>query len=594
MSHKLQLRVLTDRGTVTLFLDSADMSFRGARTSENERASILFIASYLALLSDSPLTWYAAKPHRLYMSFYKALCTDLKGTVLRLTSLAHQLVSSHLNFGRLTSIGELTHDFKDTPIFREFFTYMRDLESDVSSSDSSLLRYIYTFLNFGKKFEFVDDEFYEVALRDWLDVEERLSGLEFDEVDLKNLRLIISEFLGDRDPFTALPKHGPGNVADRGVTNSPLSKHDAIVFDEKIDRFLFHGLLGRDGLGREDALNRSVVPDPARWQRPSIARRRTPARLLFVPKNLKTARSICEEPATLMYFQQSVMRDMCGAIRRGLFGRYIHLNDQTRNKDLAREGSISSLVDTIDLSAASDSVHINLVKGIFPSFWLIKMLATRSSEASLPDGRIVRLNKFAPMGSAVCFPTQCIIFASVCIYASTLYRLGLQPGDRALLTRGEIHRTKKLISKNAVSYFHPKTHRLNPLAIYGDDIVCDCRVTPHVKSILSRLGFVVNESKSFTDSQSFRESCGGFYLAGSDITPLYFAVEEVRKKLTPNHIASQVAFINRTRSYGYRTLYRLLLRTLMEWEVADDMKPFGIPFRSTGFHGVWNTGDSGV
>ena len=584
-----QLRVRTNRGMATLFVSHTDFKSDVARSAENTRAIELFVISYLALLSDSPLSQSRPKPLRTYMDFYRDLCNDPKGVVLRLAALSHELVSNHLLFGRVTSLGELVPQFRNTPVFPEFLEHLRLAETGVHLQDPSLIRYLYTFLNFGKKLEVVDEDFYRVAFRDWEDVETKLTNLKLDDIDTENLRLIVSELFLPRLWYTCLPKHGPGNVAERGVGRNPTSKHDAVRFDARIDRFLLHGLLGKDGLGREDSLSRNVVPNRHLWRDDGLRRPRPPARLLFVPKNMKTARSICEEPATLMFFQQGIWQEMAGAIHWSKLRKFIKLQDQGRNKDLARLGSISGLVDTLDLSAASDSVHVDLVRRIFPAYWLLKMLATRSSHVQVPDGSIRPLKKFAPMGSALCFPTQCIIFASVCIYASVLYRLGLQAGDRVLITRSQIHKAYKLTSNNEVNYYPPKAGRLNPLAIYGDDIVCDNRITDYVKSILTRLGFSVNENKSFTGSQAFRESCGGFYLEGHDISPLYFTVKEVRRTLTPNHVASHVELINRARGYGYRNLYRTLLRTLMGWEVSRRYETLGVPFRPFRLNEVWDS-----
>lgn len=263
-----------------------------------------------------------------------------------------------------------------------------------------------------------------------------------------------------------------------------------------------------------------------------------------------------------MFFQQAVLREFLRLIDSSLLSRFIDIKDQSRNRYLALVGSYTSEIDTLDLSAASDSVSLQLVKGIFPPSWLIPMLVTRSSKVILPDGTEKSILKFAPMGSALCFPTQCIIFASVCIYAACLYTYEKMPRTVSFsswLTPGCIKRVIRSFAKTP-SYYKDA---FQPLAVYGDDICVDQKISNSVTSILSRLGFQVNLEKSFRGGQGFRESCGGYYLCGSDITPLYFRVKGVRQKLTAERVASQVHTINEAWNRGYKTLYRFLRQDLM-------------------------------
>lgn len=581
MDHQLFLQTSSGRSVLTV--QDSDLMFAGASRPENKDMCALFIASWLALLSDSPVSLCGRKPRYVFTKFYKKLCVDLRGTILAYADLAHEFVSRHTLMGTGSSIGDWIYEFSDTPIFSEYHSYTKTCNPEIA-------RYIYTFLNFGKKLSFVDESFYDVAFRDWLDVEDRLANLELGSNDLGSLRTIIRTVFPNRLNDELWPKHGPGHVADP-IKGDPLSKHNAIRFDKIIDRFLFHGHTGKYGLGEDFGLSAErVIPNPYLWQ-PEREKARIPAHLLFVPKNMKTSRSICKEPTTLMFFQQGVMRQMYEAIRLSPFGSFIKLKDQSHNRRLANLGSYTCDIDTLDLSAASDSVHLDLVKKIFPTSWLIKMLATRSSLVKLPNGDLKRIAKFAPMGSALCFPTQCIIFASVLVYAATLYRLAVSPSDSLEVSPEMVKKTLRTMK----TYYHLQNpvnlgsfpnramaykYRLNPSGIYGDDICCDYRITAHVKSILTRLGFRVNDKKSFVSPQSFRESCGGFYLNGHDISPLYFTIEEVRRRLTPNHVASHVSLINEARKRGYKTLYTFLLHELRNWPVSRFMKTYSVPFIS--------------
>lgn len=69
----------------------------------------------------------------------------------------------------------------------------------------------------------------------------------------------------------------------------------------------------------------------------------------------------------------------------------------------------------------------------------------------------------------------------------------------------------------AVSYF---TGTPGIVSVYGDDIICPSEIAETVSWVLSYFGFKVNTEKSHITGP-FRESCGGHYHYGIDITPFY-------------------------------------------------------------------------
>jgi hypothetical protein len=471
--------------------------------------------------------------------------------------------------GTSSFAGEWMAEFENTPVFFEYNHYFK-------GNDPAAFSYLYTFLNFGKKLDYVDDDFNETAFRGWLDIEARLADLKFSNDDLTSLRQIIGELLPHPKGRELWPKHGPGSVSDR-ILQSVVQKHHAMTFDYTIDRFFFHGQYGMYGDGEELGFSPDrVLPDLEKW-RPQEMRSRLPARLRFVPKSLKVARSICMEPATMMFFQQAVARQLSEAIEESPFSKFIKLRNQERNQRLSLYGSYTGSIDTIDLSSASDSLSYELVKAIFPFAWRIPLQVTRSSTVLLPDGKLHPIRKFAPMGSALCFPVQCIVFAAVCIYATFLYKRGYPLGQPAFMSFWDVASTWKSISTRLLPY-SKRSNMTQPLAVYGDDICCDENITPYVKSILGRLGFSVNEDKSFVGSQAFRESCGKYYLNGHDVTPLHYRVKGVRSKLTPNHVASQVHLINESRSRDFERLRGFLIHAMREWRMPAKLGRFSVPF----------------
>lgn len=80
-------------------------------------------------------------------------------------------------------------------------------------------------------------------------------------------------------------------------------------------------------------------------------------RLQFVPKDAKKYRTIVVEPGLNVLFQQGLGR----AIRKRLKKAGVNLDDQGRNRELARRGSLADHLATIDFSSASDTISKGLL-----------------------------------------------------------------------------------------------------------------------------------------------------------------------------------------------------------------------------------------
>jgi hypothetical protein len=386
---------------------------------------------------------------------------------------------------------------KKTPIFREILQFAK-------TDDAQLFAFITTFLLYGKKVYLKDPSFDATALSGWLEVEQRLeqgvkrvpSGL------VKVMYYILDGF----DAAAFSPAHSGGAVAEG--TKRLSDKIRLTQLDPTLDAQI-HGPSGPDVDVRFDGFF-----EPSRKHVPCG---RT-AKLLFVPKDLKKSRSICMEPAVLQWAQQGVRLLLEDCISTSPISNNVYLNDQGVNNSFAHYGSLTGKVDTIDLSAASDSVHTQLVKELFPPGVREWLLNTRSFSVELPDGRVVNPHKFAPMGSACCFPVQSLIYAAVCLYSCIVWKHGeelLESADMKHLPF--LHHTSV-----ASTLTRGDDSRLEPFTVFGDDIITDHRITSYVISLLSHLNFVVNTGKSFQGDVAFRESCGGYYYKGRTVTPTRF------------------------------------------------------------------------
>jgi len=215
------------------------------------------------------------------------------------------------------------------------------------------------------------------------------------------------------------------------------------------------------------------------------------------------------EPVTLQYFQQGVMKKLYRYIKcHPYLGRRVKLDEQEQNQLMAKQGSIDNSLSTIDLSAASDSVSWSLVKAVFHRTPLLKWIyATRSSKTLLPNGDVIALKKCAPMGSALCFPIECLIFAAVIEYV-------------------------------AQRWCYSERRAKPDYSVYGDDLVVPKVLTDELIEALTSLGFVVNTEKSFTDGP-FRESCGKDYFEGIDVSSVYYRLSAVNtQRLSPDDFAA--------------------------------------------------------
>lgn len=215
------------------------------------------------------------------------------------------------------------------------------------------------------------------------------------------------------------------------------------------------------------------------------------SRLSFVPKTREISRTICTEPVLNMMFQKGIAKVLEKRLRETM---NIDLSLQPdRNRRLARVGSLTGEFGTIDLSSASDSMSLALVREFFPATVVQWLERTSCRSTILPGGRKLELHMISSMGNAFTFPLQTIFFCSL-VYGA--YKsLGIpikRPGAR---TDGNF-------------------------AVFGDDIIVCKRAYGFVCELLSISGFSVNVDKSFNEGL-FRESCGHDYYYGLDVRGVY-------------------------------------------------------------------------
>jgi hypothetical protein len=287
-----------------------------------------------------------------------------------------------------------------------------------------------------------------------------------------------------------VPKHGPGATADKLRGNA---KYRQVEWTNRLET-LFPAM---ENIVPSARYHSSL--DDVDFLDPETER---PVRVVSVPKTHKTPRIIAVEPTCIQYLQQGLMERLVELLesplihnQRNLAHAMVGFSSQVPNQDLAREGSLTGELATLDLSEASDRVPVRLVQSILFNYGhlLEAVLATRSTRADVPGHGVISLTKFASMGSALTFPIEEIVFLTTIFY-------GIEQSLGRHISRKDI----------VESY-------LGRVRVYGDDIIIPTDTVPYVVSALELIGSKVNHSKSFWTGR-FRESCGKEYYDGDEVT----------------------------------------------------------------------------
>lgn len=497
-------------------LSTFDFSVFHDDRGNGQNLSIL-VHTWLGLILDS--SWDPLKPFAAVRKQYTRFKTNFITEVERLDKLAHKLVSSVVrdDFGDY-KVG-LHRDFIKTPIFREYCEWYK-------TGDDKILSWMFSFLTFGKKAPYADPSFADRALAGWKETEDRLSRHVLPVHVLADLKRIVRASGLDIHPDDMLFRNGPGKTSMKEVWTL-AQKCENIRYSDDLNRTLDFYMRGR-GTNPVDWM---WLPDPDTWEKGKHdfdERTSSTAVQVYVPQDYRKVRGIGKEPPPYMFFQQGVMSALTKGVERSRFSSLVNVKDQSKNRLQAVLSSEDGELATLDLSKASDTVLKELVEAIFGEDLKACLLETRSDRVLLPDGTIAKTRKFAPMGSATCFPVECIVFAAVLVLAQYLHAHGISVDS--YLAKGvwqEENRPKYKVgpaAPNTTGKFKP-FDMPDGSCVYGDDIICANHQSRTVILLLTELGFEVNEEKSFFGGRCFRESCGDFAMGGKRLTHVQFKVK---------------------------------------------------------------------
>jgi len=238
------------------------------------------------------------------------------------------------------------------------------------------------------------------------------------------------------------------------------------------------------------------------------------SRLSFVPKSSEISRTICTEPILNMLFQKGIADLLEKQLRRSLGIDFSKQPD--KNRKLCRIGSETGRFGTIDLSSASDSMSVNLVREFFPANVVKWLMRTRCEKTELPTGELIDLHMVSSMGNAFTFPLQTLFFSALVFGAYKVHDVHL---------------------------WTPKGNCTGNFSVFGDDIIVERRCYNTVVRLLEICGFTVNKDKSFNEGL-FRESCGHDYYNGYNVRGVYIK--------TLRHAGDCYSAINRLNRWSAR------------------------------------------
>jgi len=345
------------------------------------------------------------------------------------------------------------------------------------------------------------------------DQELKVPDLSHDPV-AKQARVLISRVLSGLCPRDIIPRHGPGATA---TGESTIDKSRFCRLYKSLDivyPFTEYFMLGLNHitdelseLGYLDNLEAST------------------AKVVLVPKDSRGPRLISMEPLEIQWIQQGIREIIYNRVESHWLTRgHVNFTNQGVNRALALQASRTEEFVTLDMKDASDRVSNELVNYLFAGTQILEGLkATRSEFTLLPDGRNVRLNKFASMGSALCFPIEALVFWALSV--SVVYLSG-----------------------------RSWRHALSTIYVYGDDIILRDKDYDLVMQKLPEYGLMFNPDKCCVKG-SFRESCGCDAFNGVDVTPIRLR-ETWNVTRSASELTSYVALSNALHKAGYlRTAY---------------------------------------
>lgn len=456
---------------------------------------------YFGLLEDLNI------PAGLQLDLKHAMTTlGIKRYVEICTLLAEELLNG---LGQLAIPGDAsqyrwTLEFQHNPEWMSITHALDYICTSVAESSEVAVRFELQFLLFFERYTFDNDS---KAVNDAFDKFRRVNRLcrDYDRKDHSWPGPTIRKFVRDELDRIYTPRHWRYNSTDAKFSSGTTSDTRKPIIDKlkalsHYTPYLYSPLYSLEG-GYFGAKPASVP------------------RLIAVPKGMGSRRIIAPEFTVTGWYAQAAL----GALRRMLdlngSGMFINEHQQEVNRMLAESGSTNGEWATIDMSAASDSISKCIFLSCLPPAFHDMYINYMSWDVKIPRGKgyeIVPLHTLFTSGNPLTWLTEAIWF------------LGLgRTGCRLAGIKG--YRTK--------------------VFAYGDDLIVPSAAYETVCDVLELFGHTVNRRKSYGFGV-FRESCGGWYCHGYDVTPTYWP-RRIVENTTVDIVSSLCSLQHRLISAGY-------------------------------------------
>lgn len=332
--------------------------------------------------------------------------------------------------------------------------------------------------------------------------EDELPLTDMTQRALDNAAMLFWYCLKGFDPLNILPGHGPGSVAT-GERN--FQKMNFRRYYPKVDEVF--------GYTEMFYFNYSHLCDELESLE-NMEEASPEAKVVLVPKDSRGPRLISMEPLEIQWIQQGLMRELYTVLEApsSPCHGYVNFTSQEINQGLALDNSLDPKFDTLDLKDASDRVSLWLIKKLLPQHLYLPFEASRSVATRLPDGHRVELKKFAPMGSAVCFPLEALTFWALAVGALKDIRCARD------------------------------VEHLPSVYVFGDDLIVPSGSYETLTAIFEELYLKFNDDKCCT-GRFFRESCGMDAFKGACVTPQRVKTRW-SESLPPAALLSYVGYTN--------------------------------------------------
>ncbi len=343
----------------------------------------------------------------------------------------------------------------------------------------------------------------------------------------------------DIQSFAIVPKHGPGDTADHKVANAKYVFDTWSELADDVFPYWWYCTTREYTLNQLDTVN-FLPPDSE-----------LPSRVVAVPKTQESPRIIAIEPSYVQYLQQGLASAIKREVDGSFLADFISTEYQEPNQRLAYVGSLDGSLATLDLSEASDRIPLSLIYELVDGEFRDlhdALVATRSSTADVPGHGVIHLNKYASMGSALCFPVETMVFfITALIGIENAYGIQFKSWRDIISLKDRVR-------------------------VYGDDIIVPADTATYVKDVLEALGSKVNLHKSFWTGK-FRESCGKEYYNGDDVSVVKFRSELPSSRKHVSELVSLVSFRNQLFKAGYWKTVRELdsfIETIIPFPAISD------------------------